>query len=401
MGSIAAFISAPKTSNILLGLIIFFSATQLGYHFWPASALVYGIRVDYLAPTLYFLDLLLILSIIGKKITLPHWFVGLLPVLVVNLLFSHNPAATLSWSLHFLLYLMFVFSLPSNIPHQPLTVGLSLTILFQVTLALAQVALGHSLQGPLYYLGERMVAVGSPGVATAPLLGANVLRAYSTFSHPNILAGYLVISYLIILRLAQSAKFRFLRLVKIKTYTLSALVTLGLLLTQSRSAAFAFFGLILPFSLLRSMRSRLIYFAILLFASCYLLFTNSFSRPLDLSLSQRLTLQELSMSVVHSYPIFGTGAQASISTYPLVSPNTRILQPDHNSFTLITSWLGLFGVFAIIYAMRSILFPNFYFLIPIAPLIFLDHYLLTSPQGLFVFILYLKVVHSYHAQSRR
>ena len=61
MGKIGASISRLKPSNLLLALIIFLMPTQLGLHFWPLSSLVYGIRVDYLAPTIYFLDILLIL----------------------------------------------------------------------------------------------------------------------------------------------------------------------------------------------------------------------------------------------------------------------------------------------------------------------------------------------------
>lgn len=391
MGSIAAFISAPKTSNILLGLIIFFSATQLGYHFWPASALVYGIRIDYLAPTLYFFDLLIILYLLINRLYdfKALRLSALLPLLLTNLLFSSNPLATLSWSLHLILYLLFILSVPKNYLLLTMYYVLPLSTLFQVTLALAQVALGHSLQGPLYYLGERMVAVGSPSVATASLLEANVLRAYGTFSHPNILAGWLVVSLLIILKLSPTKKL----IIGNWLLGISTITTIvGLLLTQSRSAALAFFGLVIPLYLLRSWRTRLFYFVILLTTSYYLLTTGALSRPLNLSLSQRLTLQELSLSVVHSYPIFGTGAQASISTYPLVSPNTRILQPDHNSFTLLFSWFGLFGILSIIPYLKIV---NWKLIItsfsPLIPLLFLDHYALTSPQGLFILLLYLRI----------
>lgn len=400
MGLTAAFISAPKISNLLLGLIIFFSATQLGYHFWPASALVYGIRVDYLAPTLYFLDLLLILSIIGKKITLTRWFVGLLPVLVVNLLFSHNPVSTLSWSLHLILYLSFILSLPKIYLLKSISFILSLALLFQVVLATAQVALGHSLQGPLYYLGERMVAVGAPSVATASFMGSTVLRAYGTFSHPNILAGWAVISLLILFRL------------KSNTYLLTsatALTTILVVLTQSRSAALALFGLVIPLYLLRSWRRRLFYFAILLTTSYNLLATGALSRAFDLSFSQRLNLQAISLQIIPHFPFFGTGANASISTYPTLAPNFRLLQPDHNSFTLLLSWFGLFGIFTILQVLpctssaqaREKCLQTLSSLGGLLPLLLLDHYLLTSPQGLFIFTLYLKVVHSYHAQSRR
>ena len=72
---------------------------------------------------------------------------------------------------------------------------------FQVVLAVLQVALGHTLQGPFYWLGERAISVATPNAARAEVFGRVVLRAYGTFSHPNILAGWLVVSLLILIML--------------------------------------------------------------------------------------------------------------------------------------------------------------------------------------------------------
>ena len=79
--------------------------------------------------------------------------------------------------------------------------ALSLALLFQTILAIGQLFLGHSLGGVLYYLGERTVSVGSPGIALATFMGSVVLRAYGTFGHPNVLAGYAVVTLLITIRL--------------------------------------------------------------------------------------------------------------------------------------------------------------------------------------------------------
>lgn len=422
----AAFSWRLALTKYLPLLIIFFSATQLGIHFWPASSLVYGIRVDYLAPTLYLLDILIVayllvsnsLSLISKSLS------PLFPLLLINLLFSQNPLSTLSWSLHFLLYFFFIYSLRPSYIRYSIGYILPLTLLFQVILATIQVALGHSVGGWLYYLGERTVSVGAPVVATGTFLGQTMLRAYGTFSHPNILAGYLVISYLIILRLVglQSPKLANIPSVRgsdplrkralasvypaiggtgqtLKVIALPFII-LGLFLTQSRAAAIAFFGLIIPFSLLHSLRSRLLYFVLLLSPISYLLSTGALSRPLDLSVSQRLSLQQISLQVIRRFPLFGTGANASISTYPLVALNPaspiggfRLLQPDHDSFTLFLSWFGLFGALASIVALRySDIRHTIYDFLPLTPLLLLDHYLLTSPQGLFILLLYFSLI---------
>ena len=46
------------SEKILLFLTILFLPTQLGKHFWPQFSYIYSLRVDYLSPTLYFWDIL-------------------------------------------------------------------------------------------------------------------------------------------------------------------------------------------------------------------------------------------------------------------------------------------------------------------------------------------------------
>ncbi len=130
------------------------------------------------------------------------------------------------------------------------------------------------------------------------------------------------------------------------------LTTFIILLTESRSAGLALFGLVIPFYFIQNLKTRIMYFALLLIPLFYFLIPNPPARA-DLSLSERHTLQGVSLSVVRAFPIFGTGAQASISTYPSVAPDNRLLQPDHNSFTLFLSWFGPFGVLATILILKS------------------------------------------------
>ena len=51
------FVRLEKT---LFLLIVFFLSSKVGLHFWPEFSYVSGVRVDYLSPTLYFLDVLII-----------------------------------------------------------------------------------------------------------------------------------------------------------------------------------------------------------------------------------------------------------------------------------------------------------------------------------------------------
>ena len=246
----------------------------------------------------------------------------------------------------------------------------------------------------MYCLGERSVTVGQPAVAVGTFMDSVVLRAYGTFGHPNVLAGWSVVALLITIQLHKQRAVR-----KFGIYFPLLLTTLIVLLTQSRSAALTLFALVIPFYAIKKFKPRLIYFAIILSSLFYLLPSMSPPRS-DLSTSQRLSLQGLSLKVIAQHPVFGTGTQASISVYPSVAPENRLLQPDHNSLTLFLSWFGIFGLLAIVYVLRSSLSSIFYLLIPLAPLLALDHYPPTSPQGLFIVLTYSYVALNYsHAQK--
>lgn len=336
--------------------------------------------------------------IIGYLVILPKTTLSKLNVegvvlfLLTNLIFSINQIATLAWSLHLLVYYLFVQSLSIN-QIAILKLPLLIASTFQLILSVSQLIMSHSLQGPLYYLGERTVSVGQPGVALTTFMDRVVLRAYGTFSHPNVLAGYLVISLLIILKICK------------KTLAINWMLIvaiLGVMLTQSHSSALALFGLIIPLYFLKNLRLRLLYFAaLLILAICYF----SFLLPprADLSIRERLSLQTLSLDLIKNYPIFGTGASASISTYPIRSPSHRLLQPDHNSFTLLLSWFGIVGVLVVVFFASQLydFAALLLYIIPVLPLLILDHYLLTSPQGLLILLTYLKVVNYSHVKSRR
>ena len=362
--------------------------------------MVYGVRIDYLSPTLYFLDLLIILYLFIRKFeNLKIFDLRLFcPLLLTNILYSQNPLATLSWSLHLILYLYFVVSLGSD-TKKIIASTIAVSLLFQTILASAQVYLGHSAGGLIYYLGERMVSVGSPGIALGSFMGQVVLRAYGTFSHPNILAGYAAISLLIIL-IINKKKFENLRIYDLRLFCPLLLTTTLVFLTHSRAAALSLFGIIIPLYIIKKLKYRILYFVIILstiyYAPAMVVPTRS-----DLSSSGRLTLQSLSLSAIRTFPVFGTGAQSSISTYPRIDSSVRLLQPDHNTFTLFLSWFGIFGLLGAIFVLRPMTY-NLLPLLPILPLLLFDHYLLTSPQGLFISLLYLGSALNYsHVQKNR
>src|SRR5580700_6749474 len=56
---------ASKIESFLLFFFFLLLPTQLGKHFWPDFSIVSGIRIDYLSPTIYFTDILLILLFVA------------------------------------------------------------------------------------------------------------------------------------------------------------------------------------------------------------------------------------------------------------------------------------------------------------------------------------------------
>ena len=84
---------------------------------------------------------------------------------------------------------------------------LLLSLIFFGIIALAQFYFQKSLGGFLYYFGERSFNASTPGIALYSILGKTGLRAYSTFSHPNSLAGFFAVGF--ILLISPSEKFSF------------------------------------------------------------------------------------------------------------------------------------------------------------------------------------------------
>lgn len=306
------------------------------------------------------------------------------PLSLVNLLFSANFVASLFWIGRLFLYAAFVASFPRRL-YPGLAPLFIFTATFQVILAAVQVQLGHTVQGPLYWLGERALSVGLPNVAKGEFFGEVILRGYGTFSHPNVLAGWLVVVFLIL---------AYLRKLTLSAWLLLT-VSLGIFLAQSRTAAVSYFGLALPYSFLSlspALRRRLIFIVPLALLVLSVLLARSF----DLPLQERFVLQRTSFAILAHQPVFGSGANSSISLYPAVAPSLRLLQPDHNSFSLGLSWIGLVGLAIFVLALRPIWLSSarlrIGWLLPLLPLLFFDHYFLTSPQGIFVLLLYLRVI---------
>ena len=243
-------------SNLLIKIIVLFLPTQLGLHFWPAFSRVAGIKIDYLSPTLYFLDILLIFLIsLNLKLILIYLKKNLLPlgiflsIIFLNTLFSISPLNSLFWWLRFNLYLLVFLTLRLRKLQwkdisSPLLFGTSFVVILEVLQLLFQSSLG----GPLYFLGERTYSSITPGIGRFNFFGQEILRPISTFSHANSLAGYLLIVFYLFFKKASRPWHKIIPFVGIIiTFSKSAIIFLAFLLFNLKPEIIIIFSLLFTF----------------------------------------------------------------------------------------------------------------------------------------------------------
>ncbi|MEK7525026.1 MAG: O-antigen ligase family protein [Patescibacteria group bacterium] len=375
----------------ILFLLIFSLPFQLGYHFWLPESYVASFRIDYLAPTFYITDLLLILflavnfkktaSVVKDVFTKPSGWIFTALIFVNLYASSGSPVTFFAWlRLGSYLLLLTVLAATDRLAKKVL-LPFSLSLIFIITLSIVQFVLQSSLGGLFYFFGERPLSIALPNVAKINLPWGQLLRPYATFSHPNSLAGYLLVS-LVILR--QISRPKILRYLLIGT----------IFLTFSKSAIFAliFIELIRP-NLIQSILSG---------SALGLL---PFLR-LDPSFSSRYYLLPPTLKIIAANPFFGVGLKQFIPSLAAYLPASQIsyttLQPVHHTFILMFAELGLLGVVIItkiFWAPLSRLIKDKKarpYLLDLFGIILLtgslDHYWWTLPQNQLIIVLALALI---------
>lgn len=356
----------------MIFLLILLLPSQLAYHFWPSWSLINGIRVDYLSPTLYLTDLIILglflTSRLRVRIPLP-----LIIFVVLNILISYSPLASLYKWLRVLEYFWLFKYLVNFYELKTINYALALSILWTSTLAWWQFFLQHSVGGLWYWLGERTFSITTPGIAKVFIsqLGL-VMRPYATMPHPNALAGWLLVAGLIVEGWPR----------------IVSLITIPL--TFSRSVI-----LLLPALLWR--KSKLL--TLLLFVMSFVLFANVGNPS---SLPERLALNQLAINSISNSPLFGVGLGNFIYQVP------TIRQPVHNIYLLLAAELGVpataMVVFLIIGKLKNLLrLENWNLRIAILSILLTglaDHYWLTLHQNSLLLVILLAYVHSYQYRRR-
>lgn len=386
--------------DFILFLLILTLPFQLGRHFWLKDSFVFGLKVDYLSPTLYLQDILIIIllaMIFFKKRLWSFTSTKLLVlrnlVLAVSLIFCFlNIKKAISPPLSFFTWLRWVefillglvLSGYSQKVWRILFRVFPFLIIFESLLGFGQMLRQSSFNGLFWFLGERNFNILTPGIARGSFWGKVFLRPYGTFSHPNSLAGFILVS--LILLLAKE---------KVNWQDKAALIVGSLLIVASFSSVALAAGFLTGLFFILNNRSKSFW------TKCFsLFFLGALFLELQLkdssSLVTRKDLILVAFSLIKSKPFLGVGANNFILGLTQIQPIWKWLswlQPVHNIFFLIASEVGLTGLLALValfyLAFRQTLQNknlNFRFSIFTALLVIVftglfDHYWLTLIQN--------------------
>lgn len=381
-----------KIERFIFFWLIFFLPSQLNKFFWPDFSYIYSLKIDYLAPSINFWDLLLYCLVLVWLSNNPRFNLRSLTILLFFLLsvlpslfFAQNLGAGLVRLMQFFNASLFAFYLSSQeiTKIRSLYLPLVLSVLFFSTIAVGQFFLGKTLG--LWYLGERTFSLSTPSIATFNYYGQIFLRPYSTFAHPNVLAGFLVILLPLIVFLNPGKNYLLLPALIIAALTV--------FLTFSRAAI-----IVLAFETVFYFKRKIkILILLVLLTAPYLFvrFNSAFNFDY-LSLLRREELAHIAIKFFLEKPVFGIGLNNFLnnsSSSEFISGTVRFLQPVHNIFLLSLAETGIFGflglaiivsypIVRIISKRKQPIFIMLLFCwIAILLLSNLDHYFLTLPQG--------------------
>jgi O-antigen ligase len=394
-------------------LLLFLLPTQLGFHFWPSWAFVFGIRVDLLAPALYLTDvfvLLLILLNLNIFKNFKKYFLIILVFAILNTFYSSSPAESVyKWvKIIEFSYLGFYFAKQNLLKLSPIIQTLFFSSITFSLIGIFQFIKNGTIGGPLYYLGERSFNSGTPGIALVSLNGVEYLRAYSTFSHPNSLAGFLgaVIFFILLSGKLKKNLLNFLGV---------SIILVCFLLSFSVSA---YLGIFLAFSFYLFSGNRKP-FKWIVVVYLFLSIVGSLLLPLSApwilktfplvgqNISQRLDLVYIAGSMVSQRFLLGEGLGTFIVNLPVfkgIFSYSWLLQPVHNIFLLVFSEAGILGLLAFCFLIYKVLVAQLktktlFLLLPLIFILFtglFDHYTLTLQQNILLFSIFIGL--SFHAR---
>lgn len=414
------------SSFVMLVAVFPFNITyQLSFLSGQFNPYIDGVLVNYLVPTVHIVDVMAGLIVVSfvweggiRKFAKYKWWVisVILYLLLHNIIFANW--VTFILSLRYLLLIIVGFALVLYLKEafekgvlraliNQLVFVVSIGLIVQIAIGLLQVINGHSIG--MDFLGESRITGSYIGVSYLSLDGGNVLRAYGTFPHPNVLGGYFVAVQLFFLTFLPFVRKKW----KVVFSTLAVLSTTGVLLTFSRTAViislivWASFAILMLMNSkrivgkLRSSRNRLASIGIIV--PWYQRIIDLFSGA-SVSAMERIELLNVAMAIISSNFFVGVGIGNFIrkmgSSAPINSSGITVFEPVHNIFALFTAENGIavfFIVvvivsFAILRALKVSDLANKVIIVLSSICVIIagmfDHYLLSFAQGNMLLLVY-------------
>lgn len=391
---------SQKLEILLFFLSLILLPTQLGKHFFPDFSYIFSLKIDYLSPTIYLWDLIVLALFStwqGKGLILRKIYINQFALLLLLLflltqipsLFSSMNIGAGLFRLEQLfiagLFGLYIASQKKEFTLPFLKRALVLTVFIESVLAIFQFLFERSLG--FWILGERSFTISTPSIATFNFYGEIFLRPYGTFPHPNVLGAFMVLA-VPLLALSIKTQTRIFKFIFLLTFITT-------ILTFSRGAI-----IILLFETLVFFRKNIKLVLSLFLISLPFVYTR-FSSVLNfdnLSLVRREELADFAIKLFLQNPLFGVGLNNfinQIATSDLISGPSRFLQPVHNIFLLSLAETGILGLFGLLILttiplVKSLKDKTKIYLALFLIIIFLglfDHYFLTLAQGQRLFFL--------------
>lgn len=392
--------------QLLIGALIFLIPSNLFYVLTETGARVHGLRVDYLLPKFYASDVVIVL-LIGvyfwneskdfKKKILSLWntkrpettaLLLLVLLLFVRQFFATSPTiavwTAVSWiKMGLLGYVL--WQKRAFLHTTQTSLFLAFTLLFQSVVAFWQFFTQQSVAG-YWFLGETDLS-SFAGLAKTSLGGVERVLPYGTTAHPNVLGGFLFMGTVLLLTKSNKKTDPFL---KTAVFICVAFSVITLFLTQSVSAILALILGLLIFAFKEKITIPhtivMLGIALVTAISIWMPFPNS--HP---SVARRAYLNQAGLRMFVDHPFIGVGIQnftTHVEEYSLKKEVVRFVQPAHNAPMLFLAETGLLGVMSVLFSLRLLKRKDFVCILPLLPILLLDHYLLSLQSGLLIAVIF-------------
>ncbi|MFZ5437543.1 MAG: O-antigen ligase family protein [Patescibacteria group bacterium] len=384
-----------KIYSWLLAGAILLAPLNLFLRWLESQAYLNGIFSDYLIAKIWLAEIPIFLiiiiwlfNVIKKKSIIflrNKLFIFLLLVIFIRQFFTNNDLLAIISFFRFLELGLLILFLKSNFYQLNKSLIYSAFVLSffgQIILANSQFFLQRNLFD-YHFLGETSLT-NSLNIAKVNFKTGQVINPYGSTAHPNILAGFLVINAIILLKKLELNKKTSIYL----GWLLIIMTSWTLFLTQAYSAI-ASFIIFLILQTFKQLQKKLSLNWLLLSIIIIPIILSWFNQLDQLSITRRVSLNQQTIKIWLDHFFWGTGLNNFLY---YLKPNTteviRFIQPVHHSLLLWLAEVGLVGAGLIVclkdeLKKRNVLTTLFIIL----PLIALDHYLLTQWLGGWLLIL--------------